>query len=98
MRRIMHTVTAALLAATFAVGCGGDDDPPPQNPDAMVEPPEPDAGGNPPDGGGSPLTFEEYVVDMIQNRTSDTTNAAPAAEFESLPESGDPDAFDSLFP
>jgi hypothetical protein len=93
----MQTVTAALLAATLAVGCGGDDDPP-GNPDAMT-PGDPDAGGGgTPDGGGNPLTFEEYVIDMIENRTSSTTNAAPATEFEALPESGDPNAFDSLFP
>jgi len=84
---------AGLLVASLSAACGGDDD---QPVDAAVDAmPNPDGA---PDGGNPIDTFEEFVIDMVQNRTANDTDPAPYVDFSTLPESGDPAAFDVLFP
>jgi hypothetical protein len=98
MKRFIGLMFMGLLmvggAATLPA-CGGDDEPPPV--DAMVPPDvdtTPDAGAD----ASIPLTFEAYVIDLVENRTAGDTDPAPFTEFSTLPESGDPAAFDPLFP
>jgi hypothetical protein len=99
MRLTSRTLSALVLVLALAAlgGCPSDTTetidafvPPP---DVMVEPID----AAPPDA-PIPLTFEAWVVDLVENRTADDTDTAADTEFVSLPESGDPAAFDSLFP
>jgi len=88
MKLILRSLFAiAMLFAVASCGGGGGGS------DAAVSPPDAAAPDATP-----PLTFESWVVDLVENRTSDTTDPAPDTEFLPLPESGDPHAFDSLFP
>jgi hypothetical protein len=89
MKRFIGMMCLGLLVASFSAACGGDDEEPP--PDAMMaDAMQPDA--------SPPLTFESFVIDMVQAGTADNTDPVPYDNFSMLPESGDPAAFDILFP
>ncbi len=94
MKRCIGMMCVGLLVASLSTACGGDDDVTPA--DAAVDAaPNPDGGAD----GGNPIdTFEEFVIDLVQNRTASDTDPAPYVDFSTLPESGDPAAFDVLFP
>ena len=88
MKRFIGLICAGLLIASLSTACGGGDDDMP--PDAAAPDASPDA--------GVPPTFESFVIDLVQNRTAGDTDPVPYVDFSTLPESGDPAAFDVLFP
>jgi hypothetical protein len=47
-----------------------------------------------------PTTFTSFVIDLVQNKTSNTTNAVPFATFMGLPDPdlNNPNAYNVLFP
>lgn len=81
----------AILLVVAACGDGKKADMPDSGmqpmPDAMADASSPEA------------TFTSYVIDLITNQTSNTTQARPYAEFATLPDpdTGNPTAYQSLF-
>lgn len=94
---IIVTIRALILAALAALavaGCGDDDGgglPPDAGGLDAMQPVDAGMDGD----GGSQVTFAEFVIDLIQNQTSDEVEPVPV-DF-SLPDTEDPDAFDVLF-
>jgi hypothetical protein len=90
-------VTRALFVAaalSFVVACGDNTNP--NQPDSSIGPDGPEMNVDAP----IPATFTLFVIDLIENQTSDTTEPVPFAIFVPLPDPDleNPDAYDSLFP
>ena len=82
-----------VLALLCVAACGGGDKPT-LAPDAAIDPVDASV-----DAPTEQATFTSYVIDLITNQTSATTQPRPYAEFATLP---DPDgsngsAYQSLF-
>lgn len=85
---------AVALVLVLASACHSDEKPmlapdsgTEPTPDAMVDAPTPEA------------TLTSYVIDLITNQTSGTTQARPYSEFATLPDpdTGNTTAYQSLF-
>lgn len=94
-----YLLLTAVLALALPVACSSTDvtEPGDKGDETVTEPPTtPPNTQNPPPTQNGPVVFEEFVVDLIQNHTSD--QAEPVAIPEDMVDNGDPNAFDVLFP
>jgi hypothetical protein len=89
------------VALGLCFACGGTENTSDAGADSGVTQPDGgvDAGlpdGEIPDGGMGPATFEDFVLDQINNHTADNTEPVPIPT--GLVDTEDPNAFSSLFP
>ncbi len=86
-----------LLFLVALAACGSDNDHKPA-PDGSM-PPMPDGSGPGSDGSMPMTTFTSYVIDLVVNQTSNTTEARPYSEFQNLidADTANSSAYSSLF-
>lgn len=89
-----------VLLLAMVVACGDNNKATPS--DGSIDSPVDAAIDAPPDAPPDAMTatFTSFVIDLVQNKTSNTTNAVPFSTFMGLPDPdlNNPNAYNALFP
>jgi hypothetical protein len=99
MKKILALLAALGMLSTLAVSSCGDSKRPPITDGGMPDGGMPDGGvpdGGMPDGGTGPQSLASFVIELIEDYTTDTDEPFTVDDLD-LTDSEDPNQFNALF-